>query len=75
MDKMNKTKAVLIHLQHFGSITSMEAIEKFSATRLSSIIYNLKKAGYKINTETIPFTDRFGTKSSCAKYVLVKEES
>lgn len=75
MDKMNKTKAVLIHLQHFGSITSMEAIEKFGATRLSAIILNLRKRGHKINTENVSFTDRFGRKSSCAKYVLVKEES
>ena len=73
MSKMNKTKAVLLHLQNFSSITSMEAIEKFGATRLSDIIYRLKKDGHKINTETVSFTDRFGNKSSCARYMLIKE--
>ena len=34
----NKTKEVLKYLQTHGSITSMEAINLFGTTRLSSII-------------------------------------
>ena len=37
---MNKTKAVMLHLQEKGSITSWEAIKEYGATRLSAIIYN-----------------------------------
>ena len=37
-----KTKEVINHLLTYGSITSWEAIEKFRATRLSGIIYNLR---------------------------------
>ena len=40
--RINKTKAVLEHLQKYGSITSWEAIDKYHATRLSAIIFNLK---------------------------------
>lgn len=40
--RINKTKAVLEHLQKYGSITSWEAIDKYGATRLSAIIFNLK---------------------------------
>lgn len=39
----NKTALVLNHLQKKKTITSWEAIELFGATRLSAIIYNLRK--------------------------------
>lgn len=72
---MNKTKAVLMHLQEFGNITSWEAIKEYGATRLSSIIFNLRhKYNLNIVSEKIDFTDRYGSKSSFAKYVLIKEE-
>lgn len=41
---------VLEHLQQNGSITSWEAIMKFQATRLSGIIFNLRKQGYPITS-------------------------
>ena len=41
---------VLEHLQQNGSITSWEAIMKFHATRLSGIIFNLRKQGYPITS-------------------------
>lgn len=68
--KTNKTEKVLEHLQNNGCITSLEAIELYGATRLSAIIFNLRKKGYKIDTVDLPFTDRFGTKSTYGKYVL-----
>ena len=70
---MNKTEKVLEHLKKHGSITSLEAIETYGATRLSAIIFNLRKDGHKIITETIPFEDRFGNKSNFAKYILQDE--
>lgn len=73
-NKMNKTKAILKHLEGNGSITSWEAIKEYGATRLSAIIYNLRNT-YDLNivTETISFIDRYGTPSDYAKYILVKE--
>lgn len=68
--KTNKTNKVLEHLEKNGCITSLEAIELYGATRLSDIIYRLRKRGMKISTIDIPFTDRYGTKSSYGKYVL-----
>lgn len=70
--KQNKTNKVLSHLEKYGSITSIEAIELYGATRLSAIIYNLRHKGYSIDTIDIPFTDRFGTKSVYGKYILNK---
>ena len=46
-----KTGKVLTHLQEHGSITSWDAIRLYRATRLSSIIHNLKKEGYIIWSE------------------------
>lgn len=73
-NKMNKTKAIMLHLQEFGSITSWEAIKEYGATRLSSIIYNLRyKYDMNIINQDIEFVDRYGTKSFFTKYVYIKE--
>ena len=69
--KTNKTNEVLKHLQTYGCITSLEAIEKYKATRLSDIIYRLRNRGLNIVTIDIPFVDVYGTKSAYGKYVLV----
>lgn len=70
--KTNKTEEVLKHLRTYGCITSLEAIEKYKATRLSDIIYRLRNRGIKIDTIDIPFVDAYGTKSAYGKYVLVE---
>lgn len=68
--KISKTERVLNHLREHGSITSLEAIELYGATRLSAIIYNLRNRGYDIVTMNMPFVDRFGSKSIYGKYIL-----
>ena len=55
--KTNKTKLVKQHLLEVGHITSWIAIEKYGATRLSAIIFNLRDAGMDIKTENIEWTD------------------
>ena len=73
-NKMNKTKAILLHLQQYGSITSWQAIKDYGATRLSAIIYNLRyKYDLNIITENVEFTDRYGNKASYGKYILKNE--
>lgn len=49
---MSKTQKILEYLEHKKTITSLEAFKKFYVTRLSAIIYNLRKRGYKITTKT-----------------------
>lgn len=68
--KTNKTEKVLEHLKIYGTITSLEAIELYKATRLSDIIFRLRKRGLNITTINIPFVDIYGTKSAYGKYVL-----
>lgn len=67
---MNKHQKVREHLKEKGSITSWEAIQEYGATRLASIICNLRKSGYDIDTLMLEQTDRYGNKSQYAKYIL-----
>lgn len=66
--RITKTDKVLEHLQKNGSITSWEAIELYGATRLSAIIFNLRK---KFNIQSVDetFIDRFNNVSTYTKYV------
>ena len=69
--KTTQTQAVLEHLERFGSITTSKAVEKYQAIRVSSIIYNLRKRGYDIETQEQRITNKqFGFVTNQAKYVL-----
>lgn len=67
---MTKTKAVLDWLRTHDSISSMEAIENFGATRLAAIIFDLRERGYDIETVRCEGTDRFGNQMRFARYYL-----
>ena len=67
---MTKTQAVLDWLKTHASISSMEAIQSFGATRLSVIIFHLRKAGYDIETVMVDGRDRFGNPMRYARYYL-----
>jgi hypothetical protein len=63
---MNKSKKVAKVLEK-RSITSLEAFEKFRATRLADIVYKMRKRGHIITTEMVEINGvRF------AKYRMVK---
>jgi hypothetical protein len=68
----SKTRKVLEHLQSNGSITSWEAIELYGATRLSAIIFNLRKH-YKIESIDKVKVNKHGDTTTYAKYVYCGE--
>ena len=68
-----KTKKVLEYLQTNGSITQLQAWELFRASRLSSIVFNLKKYGYNIISKKENFTDINGEKSHYVRYIYEGE--
>lgn len=70
MEKTTQEKEVLDYLRKIGSITSWEAIVEFGATRLSAIIYNLRKKGYNIETNDVIVKNRYGNATVIAKYIL-----
>ena len=67
-----QTADVLAHLEKYGSITSMEAIKLYGATRLSDIIFRLRRRGYTITTERFEVKTRYDRKTRPAKYILQK---
>lgn len=56
--KLNKSKAILEHLMKYGQIHTWQAITEYKATRLSSIIYNLRNKGYDIESIWVQKKDR-----------------
>lgn len=72
MEAKNKTQAVKMHLEKYGSITSWEAINFYNATRLSRIIHELRNGNYLMPIQTLPIEhiDSFGNKTTYAKYLF-----
>lgn len=74
---MTKNKSqiseIIHHLRKYKSITSMEAIKKYGATRLSGIIYVLKDRGFEIETELVEVKNRYGHITRIAVYHLIKD--
>lgn len=65
---------ILQHLQEYGSITSLVAIELYHCTRLSHYIYLLRKEGYEITSEDVTFVHGItGRKGQYARYRLEVE--
>ena len=70
MSKTQKEKILWYLRKHRKGITSMKAFWLFRATRLSAIIYDLRHAGYQIQTMMEDNTLCVGKH---ARYVLIKE--
>ena len=62
---------VIRHLQDFKTITSREAFNDYGISRLSSIIYRLRKSGYVIETHKTYGLNRYGDKVNYATYELL----
>ena len=69
MDKATQTQKVLKYLKKGHTITSMDAFRKFHATRLSDIIFRLRKRGYKITSHREISKDG----ATYARYELIGE--
>lgn len=68
--RTTKTRMIYWHLKNKGSITSMEAIEKYGATRLAVIIHELRHREHmNIETHNMTCLDRYGNVCNYAKYV------
>mgnify|MGYP003115221740 FL=1 len=60
------------HLQEKSTITSWEAIKHYGITRLSAIIFNLRKEGYSIISKTDIVKNKFGREIKVVTYVYEK---
>ena len=71
--KKSQASEIIKLLRKQGYITSFEAIERFGATRLSSIIFVLRKKGFGIETEMVQGKNRYGHIINYAIYRLTKD--
>lgn len=71
-DVKTQKEAIMWHLQTYGNITSWEAIKEYGATRLSGIIFNLRKEGYDIISKNMEVKTRFGRNTTIAKYLYFR---
>lgn len=66
---------VLAHLKRYGHLTSMGAFREYGITRLSAVIFNIRKDGHIIESKIKTSTSRrFGWKNHYADYIYKYEE-
>lgn len=70
MAKMTQCERILRHLEDYGSITSLEAINEYGILRLASRVSDLKRMGFTFRTESVKGKNRYGETTSYAKYYL-----
>lgn len=67
-NKTTQAQRVLKYMRDFGSITPMEAIADLGVMRLAARISDLRKAGYDIESKTVPVRNRYGQTCNVAQY-------
>lgn len=65
-------KKVLRHLQRFGSIDPVQALQEYGVFRLAARIEELRQEN-EIATHLVKTVNRFGEEVRYARYVLVKQ--
>lgn len=71
---MNQYQRIIRHLEAFGSITSLEAMQEYGIMRLASRVSALKKSGLPVRSELVRGENRFGEPTCYARYSLEKKE-
>lgn len=69
---MTQCDRILRHLQDYGSITQAEAVAEYGCYRLGARIFDLKSRGVAIKSETVTGKNRYGERTSFARYSIVK---
>ena len=71
---VTQCEKILQHLEQYGSITAMEAVNEYGIMRLASRITDLKKQGVPISRDIVSGKNRFGENIYFAKYTLKEIE-
>ena len=67
---MTQCETILRHMEDFGSITSLEAMQEYGIMRLASRITDLKKTGIPIHREMVTQKNRYGETVTFARYYI-----
>lgn len=68
MAKLTQCERIIRHLEDFGSITSLEAVNEYGIMRLASRINDLKGMGYAILSERVTGKNRYNETTSYSVY-------
>lgn len=67
---MTQTEKILRHLEEFGSITALDAMNEYGIMRLASRISDLKKQGYPIKSDIEAVKNRFDETCYIKRYSM-----
>jgi hypothetical protein len=67
---MTQCERILHHLQEFGSITSLEAMNWYGCYRLASRIAELRQSGVNITKRVVKGKNKYGESIHFAEYRL-----
>ena len=70
--KTTQCDRIVKYMQDFGSITQLDAIKDLGVMRLASRISDLRNMGIAITKEMETAKNRYGEKTSYARYRLEK---
>lgn len=70
---MTQCEKILRHMEDYGSISSLEAVNEYGIMRLASRISDLKRMGIPTRKETVKGKNRYGEATSYARYSLQKD--
>ena len=70
MPKTTQCDRIIMYMQEYGSISTLEAFNDLGVARLASRIHDLRSKGYKIKSETKTSKNRFGETTSYKVYRL-----
>ena len=70
MPKATQCDRIVMYMQEYGSISTLEAFNDLGVARLASRIHDLKDRGYDIKSETKTGKNRFGETTSYKVYRL-----
>lgn len=70
---MNQCEKIVLYIQKFGSISSMEAFQDLGITRLSARIYELREEGYQFDETFEASKNRYGEIVYYKRYSFQKE--
>lgn len=65
---MTQSQRILRHLEDYGSITQMDAMQDYGIMRLAPRVNDLRREGHPIITEVVEGRNRYGEKTRWARY-------
>lgn len=69
--KLSKAqKRVFDYIMEFGSITSLQAFTDLGETRLSAVVFDLKKKGVVITSRNKKVSNRYGESRIIKEYAI-----